>query len=95
MKDPHVIHPPYSPDLAPADFFLFPNLQIAMKGTRFGDVSSTQQTMTRELKAIREEAFSRAFDSLYERYKRLWPQFWNLIVTPCITDTQDPQNTTK
>jgi hypothetical protein len=26
--------------------------------------------VTRELKAIREEAFSRAFDSLYERCKR-------------------------
>jgi hypothetical protein len=61
-------HPPCSTDLAPADiFFLFPNLKIAMKGTRFEAVSSIQQTVTRELKAIREEAFSRVFDSLYER----------------------------
>jgi hypothetical protein len=62
-------HTPCSPDLAPADFSLFPKLKIAMKGTRFKAVSSFQQTLTRELKAIREEAFSRAFDSLYERYK--------------------------
>jgi hypothetical protein len=38
-----------------------------MKGTRFEDVSSIQQTVMRELKAIMEEAFSWAFDSLYER----------------------------
>jgi hypothetical protein len=61
--------PPYSPDLARADLFVFLKLQIAMKGTRFEAVSSVQQTVTRELKAIREEAFSRALDSLYERCK--------------------------
>jgi hypothetical protein len=59
-------HPPYSLDLAPADVFLFPKLKIAMKGTIFEDVSSIQQIVTRELKAIREEEFSRAFDSLYD-----------------------------
>jgi hypothetical protein len=41
-----------------------------MKGTRFEDVCSIKQTVTTELKAIREEAFSRAFDSLYERCLR-------------------------
>jgi hypothetical protein len=40
-----------------------------MKGARFEAVSSIQQTVTRELKAIWEEAFSRAFDSLYEKCK--------------------------
>jgi hypothetical protein len=40
-----------------------------MKGTRFEAFSSIQQTVMRELKAIWEEAFSRAFDSLYERCK--------------------------
>jgi transposase len=57
-------HPPYSPDLAPADFVLFSKLKIATKGTRFEAVSSIQRTVTRELKAIWEEAFSRALDSL-------------------------------
>jgi transposase len=62
-------YPPCSPDLAPADF-CFPKLKIAMKGTRFEAVSSIPQSVTRELKTIREEAFSQAFDSLYGRYKR-------------------------
>ncbi|KAF8770256.1 Histone-lysine N-methyltransferase SETMAR like protein [Argiope bruennichi] len=30
-------HPPYSPDLAPADFFLFPHLKGILKGTHFVD----------------------------------------------------------
>jgi hypothetical protein len=29
---PVLDHPPYSPDLAPADFFLFPRLKSIMKG---------------------------------------------------------------
>ena len=29
-------HPLYSPDLAPCDFFLFPKIKSALKGTRFG-----------------------------------------------------------
>lgn len=30
-------HPPYSPDLAPSDFFLFPGLKSSLRGRRFGD----------------------------------------------------------
>ena len=28
-------HPPYSPDLAPCDFFLFPNLKKPLAGRKF------------------------------------------------------------
>ena len=30
-------HPPYSPDLAPSDFYLFPKLKEFMKGWKFTD----------------------------------------------------------
>lgn len=36
-------HPPYSPDLAPSDFFLFPDLKTALGGQRF---SSNEEAMT-------------------------------------------------
>jgi len=29
------LHPPYSPDLAPCDFFLFPNLKTWLSGKKF------------------------------------------------------------
>jgi hypothetical protein len=32
--------PPYSPDLAPADFFLFPKLKSTLKGRRFESVDA-------------------------------------------------------
>jgi hypothetical protein len=31
-------HPPYSPDMTPADFFLSPKLQLPLRGTRFQSV---------------------------------------------------------
>jgi len=39
-------HPPYSPDLAPCDFFLFPNLKKSLAGQKFASneevVSATE-----------------------------------------------------
>ena len=32
-------HPPYSPDLAPCDFFLFPTLKKILCGRQFDDVA--------------------------------------------------------
>jgi histone-lysine N-methyltransferase SETMAR len=38
-KQVTVLHyPSYSPDLAPADFFLFPTLKSQLKGKRFQDI---------------------------------------------------------
>jgi hypothetical protein len=34
-----VPHPPYSPDLAPCDFFLFSTLKRTLKGKRLQDVA--------------------------------------------------------
>jgi hypothetical protein len=30
-------HPPYSPDLAPSDFYLFPKLKKELRGKRFAE----------------------------------------------------------
>ena len=43
---PH--HPPYSPDLAPADYFLFPKLKFSLKGRHF-QTEEIQCAVTREL----------------------------------------------
>ena len=31
------VHPPYSPDLAPSDFFLFPKIKKHLAGKRFAN----------------------------------------------------------
>jgi hypothetical protein len=34
--------PPYSPDLAPCDFFLFPKMKLNLKGRRFETIEAIQ-----------------------------------------------------
>ena len=38
-----ILHPPYSPNLAPCDFFLFPHMKCQMKGKGFADVSEVKK----------------------------------------------------
>jgi hypothetical protein len=45
-----VYHPSYSPDLAPADEFLFPKVKFNLKGRRFDTISDIQNKVTSELK---------------------------------------------
>ena len=46
-------HPPYSPDLAPPDFFLFPKIECALKGTRFESVDAVKASDGTHEQAIR------------------------------------------
>ena len=45
--------PPYSPDMAPADFFLFPKLKLKLRSTRFQSVEDIKKNLRREVKPIR------------------------------------------
>jgi len=65
-----VPHPPYSPDLAPADFFLFPKLKTTLKGRRFQTTEEIQENAIRELRAITESAFKEAFQQWKKRWER-------------------------
>ena len=47
-----VTQPPYSPDLAPCNFWLFPKLKSPLKGKRFRMVEENQENMTGQLMAI-------------------------------------------
>ncbi|KOC70375.1 hypothetical protein WH47_02878, partial [Habropoda laboriosa] len=62
-----ISHPPYSPDLAPADLFLFPKIKLPIKGTRYEDMRAIQHAVTEQLNAVTHEEFSKAFQRLYER----------------------------
>jgi hypothetical protein len=42
-------HPPYSPDLAPCDFFLFPKMKLKLKGRRFDTIEEIQAESQRVL----------------------------------------------
>jgi len=65
-----VPHPPYSPDLAPEDFFLFPKLKTTLKGCRFPTIQEIQENAIREMRAITESAFQEAFQQWKKRWER-------------------------
>jgi len=60
-------HTPYSPDLAPSDFWLFPTLQIGLKGTRFVTMEDIKSNATAELRKIPNEAFRLCFQQWQDR----------------------------
>ena len=62
--------PPYSPDLAPCDFFAFPKLKKALKGRRFEDVDVTKQNATAELLAIQDQDFRNCFQQWQQRWAK-------------------------
>jgi hypothetical protein len=67
---PTISQPPYSPDLAPPDFFLFPRLKGPLKGHHFETVENIQAACTAELKSIPEEAYSEAYNAWKKRWRR-------------------------
>jgi transposase len=52
-----VPHPPYSPDLAPYDFALFPKFKMKLKGRRFETVSDIQREWQAILGSVKENYF--------------------------------------
>jgi histone-lysine N-methyltransferase SETMAR len=60
---PVVPYLPYSPDLAPCNFFLFPRLKSTLKGKQFQDVTEIELNMTRQLQAIPKQAYQTCIES--------------------------------
>ncbi|KAJ8729007.1 hypothetical protein PYW07_006703 [Mythimna separata] len=54
--------PPYSPDMALADFFLFLKLKLPLRGTRFQSIKDIKENSRRKLNSIPEAAFKKCFD---------------------------------
>jgi len=50
-------HPPYSPDLAPCDIFLFLRMKRRMNGKHFADVCEVKKKTLKVLKNISNEEF--------------------------------------
>jgi len=60
--------PPYSPDLAPGDFFLFPRLKKVLKGHQFEATEDIKRNSTKTLLDIPKEEFAICFQQ--------WQQCW-------------------
>ena len=60
-----VPHPPYSPDLAPCDFWLFPKL----RGCRYETIEEMKEAVMKVIDPVTQEDFDGAFQRLLEWYK--------------------------
>jgi hypothetical protein len=73
---PIVPHPPYSPDLAPSDFWLFPTLKMSLRGRRFATVKDFKENADARLRAIKKEDFHQCYNN--------WIDRWNKSVCVCV-----------
>jgi len=69
-QEQHDSGPPYSPDLAPCDFFLFPKLKLRMKGRRFDTIEEIQEESQRVLDTIPKRDFQGCFRAWQKRWDR-------------------------
>ena len=64
-----VPHPPYSPDLAPCDFCLFPKLKEKLRGCRYKTIEMMKEAVMKAIDTLTQEDFHGAFQKLLEWYK--------------------------
>jgi transposase len=67
---PVVRQAPYSPDMAPCDFWLFPKLKMPLKGSRFDSCEDIMWNAMKELRSLPEEAFQKCFQQWRERWAK-------------------------
>ena len=60
-----VPQPPYRPDVAPCDFWLFPKL----RGCRYETIEEMKEAVSRVIDTLTQEDFHKAFQKLLEWYK--------------------------
>ena len=61
-----VPHTPYSPELAPSDFWLFPKLRGCR---RYETIEEMKEAVRKVIDTLTQEDFHGAFQKLLERYK--------------------------
>jgi hypothetical protein len=65
---------PYSPDLAPSDFWLFPTLKMGLKGIRFTTMEDIKLNVTPEVWKVPKEAFRWCFQQWQDRRRNFCTQ---------------------
>ena len=63
-------HPPYSPDIAPCDFCLYPKLKKKLNGCRYQTIKDMKEAVTKVTDTLTQEDVHGAFQKLLERYNK-------------------------
>ena len=61
-----VPYPPYSPDLAPYDFWFFPKL----RGFRYETIEEMKEAVMKVIDTLTQENFHGAFQMMLEQYNK-------------------------
>ena len=68
-----VPHPPYSPDVGPCDFWLFPK----PRGCRYETIEEMKEAVTKVIDTLTQEDFHGAFHKLLEWYNKCISAGWD------------------
>lgn len=63
-------HPPYSPDLAPNDFFLFPNIKKKMRGQLFPSPEEAVNAFKNHVLEVPDSEWQNCFENWFKRMKK-------------------------
>jgi len=65
-------HPPYSPDLAPSDYYLFPKLKSHLSGQRYSSNNDVMYSLNEFFAEVEKNFF---FEGL-----EMFPKLWNKCI---------------
>ena len=65
-----VPQPPYSPDLALCDVWLFPKLKEKLRGCRYETIEEMKEAVTKVIDMLTQQDFHGAFQMFLERYNK-------------------------
>ena len=72
-------HPPYCPDLAPNDFFLFPYVKSKMRGQRFSTSEEAIKALRMHVLEIPQSEWQKCFDNWFERMQKCMILMGNIL----------------
>jgi len=73
-------HPPYSPDLAPSDYYLFRSLQNSLNGKTFNDDDAVKSYLVQIFASKNQKFYERGIMELIERWQKVIDQNKKYII---------------
>jgi hypothetical protein len=76
LKFTVVPHPPYSPDLAPSNFWLFPKLKETLKGQQFSSDAQLEAAVSKWISSQPETFFIVGMKKLDRTFEKMCSRKW-------------------
>ena len=73
-------HPPYSPDIAPSDYYLFRSLEHSIKNKTFQNVNEVEIHLHEYFSSKPASFYKRGIEALPERWQRVVNNDGNYII---------------